>query len=269
MPLSPKLATKKLPFIAISIVSHGQGDLVGEILADLSRFADSVPIEVILTKNIPERLPFSVEDLPYPVRIVENIVPKGFGANHNAAFRLAEGRWFCVMNPDIRLNDDPFPALLECLDNPRVAVAAPLVLGTGGGVEDSARRFPSPAKILCKSLGGCKGSDYSITGSPVHPDWVGGMFMLLPFSVYEKAGGFDERYFLYYEDVDLCARLRLMRYEVVLCPNAKVVHHAHRSSHRNLRYLRWHISSMARFFLSLVYWRVLYGRTTAGKPPQS
>lgn len=255
--------------ISISVVSHGQGDLVGRVLADLAGFVDATRFEVILTKNIPERLPFSVEDLPYPVKIVENVVPKGFGANHNAAFRLAAGKWFCVMNPDIRLNDNPFPVLLVCLDNPGIAVAAPLVLGKGGGVEDSARRFPSPARILCKALGGCKGSDYSITNSKIRPDWVGGMFMLLPCSAYEKVGGFDERYFLYYEDVDLCARLRLLGYEIVLYPSAKVVHHARRSSHRNLRHLRWHIGSMARFFLSPVYWRVLYGKQAAGKSPQS
>jgi N-acetylglucosaminyl-diphospho-decaprenol L-rhamnosyltransferase len=251
--------------ISISVVSHGQGDLVGGVLADLAGFVGATRFEVILTKNIPERLPFSVEDLPYPVKIVENLAPKGFGANHNAAFRLAEGKWFCVMNPDIRLNDNPFPALLGCLDNPDIAVAAPLVLGIGGGVEDSARHFPSPAKILCKAMGGCKGSDYSITDSPVHPDWVGGMFMLFPVGVFEKAGGFDERFFLYYEDVDLCARLRLLGHEVILCPSAQVVHHARRSSHRNLRYLRWHLGSMARFFLSPVYWRVLYRKLTAGR----
>lgn len=255
--------------ISISVVSHGQGDLVGRVLADLAGFVDATRFEVILTKNIPERLPFSVEDLPYPVKIVENVVPKGFGANHNAAFRLAAGRWFCVTNPDIRLNDNPFQALLECLHNPGAGVAAPLALGAQDEIEDSPRRFPSPLKILCKAIGGCKGSDYAITESPIYSDWVGGMFMLFPCSVYEKAGGFDERYFLYYEDVDLCARLRLMGHEVILCPRAKVVHQARRSSHRNLRYLRWHLGSMMRFFLSPVYWRVLYRKLTAGKHRQS
>lgn len=255
--------------ISISVVSHGQGDLVGRVLADLAGFVDATRFEVILTQNIPEQLPFSVEDFPYPVRIVANSSPKGFGANHNAAFRFADGEWFCVMNPDIRLNGNPFPDLLVCLANPGVGVAAPLVLGVQGEIEDSARRFPSPLKILCKALGGCKGSDYAITDSPVRPDWVGGMFMLFPSSVYEKAGGFDERYFLYYEDVDLCARLRLLGNEIILCPRAKVVHHARRSSHRNLRYLRWHMGSMMRFFFSRVYWHVLYRKLTARQNRQS
>ena len=255
--------------ITISVVSHGQGKLVGEVLADLARFSDSLSFEVILTQNISELLPFSVGDLPYPVKIVENVAPKGFAANHNAAFRLAGGKWFCVMNPDIRMNDNPFPALLECLAHPGVGVAAPLVLGVQGEIEDSARRFPSPLKILCKAAGGCKGGDYAITDKPVRPDWVGGMFMLFPGGIYEKAGGFDERYFLYYEDVDLCARLWLRGYAAMLCPRARVVHHARRSSHRSFRYLRWHLGSMMRFFLSPVYWRVLYRKSTASEYWQS
>jgi hypothetical protein len=259
----PMSAFDELPLISISVVSHGQGNLVSEALTDLARFVDTVRIEVILTRNIPELLPFSVGDFPYPVRVVENTSPKGFGANHNAAFRLAEGKWFCVMNPDIRLNGNPFPDLLECLANPGGGVVAPLVLGVQGEIEDSARRFPSPLKIACKAWGSCRGSDYATMNSPVYPDWVGGMFMLFPVSVFEKIGGFDERYFLYYEDVDLCARLWLQGQEVVLCPYAKVVHQARRSSHRSLRYLRWHFRSMARFFLSRVYWRVLYRKLTA------
>jgi GT2 family glycosyltransferase len=252
--------------ISVSVVSHGQASLVGEALADLARLVDPASVEVILTLNIPEPLPFSVEDFPFPITLINNPSPKGFGANHNAAFRLAAGKWFCVMNPDIRLNDNPFPALLDCLAEPGVGVAAPLVLGVNGEIEDSARRFPSPLKIVCKSWGGCRGSDYAITDQPVYPDWVGGMFMLFPGGIYAAAGGFDQRYFLYYEDVDLCARLRLQGNLAILCPRARVVHHARRSSHRNFRYLRWHLGSMMRFFLSPVYWRVLYGRLAAGKP---
>ena len=80
--------------------------------------------------------------------------------------------------------------------------------------------------------------------------------MVFPSEIFGKLGGFDERYFLYYEDVDLCGRLRLRGHEVVLNPKAQVIHHAQRSSHGNLRYMAWHLRSMARFFLSPVYWRL-------------
>jgi GT2 family glycosyltransferase len=91
------------------------------------------------------------------------------------------------------------------------------------------------------------------------------MFLPFQYSVYEEAGGFDERYFHYYEDVTLCARLQLMGNRVIVCPRTKVVHQARRSSHHNLRYLRWHLGSMLRFFLSPVYSRVLYRKFISGK----
>ena len=84
--------------------------------------------------------------------------------------------------------------------------------------------------------------------------------MLLRSSTFESIGGFDERYFLYYEDVDLCARLRLLGLEVAQTPGAFVTHHARRASHRDLRYLRLHARSMIKFFLSRPFRQVLARR---------
>jgi N-acetylglucosaminyl-diphospho-decaprenol L-rhamnosyltransferase len=119
---------------------------------------------------------------------------------------------------------------------------------------------------LCKALGGCKGGDYIVKDEAIFPDWVGGMFMLFRRETFEQSGGFDQRYFLYYEDVDLCARLRLRGYEVAICPGAKVVHHAHRSSHRSFKYMAWHLASMLRFFLSVPFLKICWIRLTKKYP---
>lgn len=237
--------------LSISVVSHAQGHLVANLLGDISRCLNTnLLLEVFLTVNIAESLPFDPDSFGYAMQVIHNPTPLGFAANQNQAFTKSTGQFFCVMNPDIRLNEDPFPGLIACLQDLSIGVAAPLVIGENGEIEDSARCFPTPFKILCKAWGGCKGSDYVVKNELVYPDWVGGMFMLFRREVFEKLGGFDERYFLYYEDVDLCARLRLQGYEVALCPDAKVIHHAHRSSHRSIKYLRWHLTSMLRFFCS-------------------
>ena len=86
------------------------------------------------------------------------------------------------------------------------------------------------------------------------------MFLLFPRASFEALGGFDQRYHLYCEDVDICARVRLQGHDVVLCPRAKVIHHAQRSSHGSFKYFRWHLTSIARLFLSPVYWQVQYGK---------
>jgi len=234
--------------ISISIVSHGQGELVTQALADLARMANPESFEVILTKNIPEQLPFTTSDHPFPLRILQNEHPKGFGANHNAAFRQANGQFFCVMNPDIRIESDPFPALLDCLAETGAALVAPRVFSPKGSIEDSARHFPTPANLLAKALGRKDGA-YRLPGENKNQqvDWIAGMFMLFKVQAYRDIGGFDEGFFLYYEDVDICVRLWKCGCRVVLCPATQVIHDARRSSRKNLRYLRWHLASLFRY----------------------
>jgi hypothetical protein len=253
-----KMANSGIPDLSISVVSHLQLALVAELLSDLEAYCRGSRIELILTLNLDESLPFDLHSFSYPIQLVQNKAPTGFAANHNQAFSHATGRYFCVMNPDIRFSSNPFQALLACCDDPTAGVLAPLVLSASGAVEDSARRFPSPFRILCKAFGNCQGPDYAIGDIPIYPDWVAGMFMLFPRAVFERLGGFDEHYFLYYEDVDICARSRLAGYQVLLCPQASVAHHAQRSSHRDLKFRRLHLRSMARFFLSPVYWRIQF-----------
>lgn len=234
--------------ISVSIVSHGQGDLVEEVLADLARFSDSLQFEIILTQNIPEQLPLSGKDFPYPVRVVENASPMGFGANHNAAFQLANGSWFCVLNPDIRMPTNIFSILLDEIERQQAAVIAPIVFSPTGQVEDSVRRFPTPLSLAGKMFGRGDGRYSFVVGDEAFAaDWVGGMFMLFRAEDYRHVGGFDERFFLYYEDVDICARLWKAGRRVLVCPRAQVIHDARRSSRRELRYMRWHAGSLARY----------------------
>jgi len=237
-----------VPRVSLSVVSHGQAALVAELLRDVQAHVAG-PIEVILTLNVPEALPFSPDVFNFPVRLIANEKPKGFGANHNQAFALSSGAYFAVLNPDIRLRADPLPALLEVLGGD-IGVAAPAVLNPANEPEDSARKFPTPLAILLKALRGSRGNDYPTDQPRVFPDWVAGMFMLFPRRVFADLRGFDERYFLYYEDVDLCARLRSAGLRVCQVAGCFVIHDARRQSHRNLRYLRWHLTSMLRFFLA-------------------
>jgi N-acetylglucosaminyl-diphospho-decaprenol L-rhamnosyltransferase len=236
------------PRVSVSVVSHGHAPLIASLLADIAARVRT-PIEVILTLNLSEALPFDPAHFSFPLLVVENPTPRGFAANQNAAFPLSRAEFFCALNPDIRIERDPFPELLRCLQDRSVGVAAPLIRNPAGAVEDSARRFPTPFSILRKALFHRTEIDYPIGNETIHPDWVAGMFMIFPREIFAALGGFDERYFLYYEDVDLCARLRLAGKRVALCPSASAVHDARRQSLRSLRYMRWHLSSMLRYFL--------------------
>ncbi len=244
------------PLLTISIVSHQHGHLIHGLLDDLQhlRIED---IEVVLTLNMAEKLPFDCDGYDFPIQLRFNPRPKGFGANHNSAFKSNQGKWFCVLNPDIRLKADPFPNLLECFQDNRVAVAAPLIVDQDGNIEDSARRLPSPLSIVKKAFQHNFRQDYEVGGQTFIPDWVAGMFMLISSDCFEQIGGFNEKYFLYYEDVDLCTRLKLAGYKIVLCAGVSAVHHARRESHRSLKHFLSHLRSVIRFFISPVYLNAL------------
>jgi len=235
--------------ISVSIVSHGHAELAAQLFDDL-RAQKPTGIEVILTLNIEEALPFDPDSFPFSVKTIRNASPRGFATNHNAAFDLAGGNFFCVLNPDIRVTADPFLALIKELRNPAVGAVAPLILDIDGAIEDSARPFPTLSSLVYKALGAEPKRYYEIGDESISPDWIGGMFMLLRRDAFAAVGGFDARYHLYYEDVDLCARLRLAGYDIRLVPSASVVHLARRQSRRDIRYLLWHLRSMIRYVLS-------------------
>jgi GT2 family glycosyltransferase len=181
--------------------------------------------------------------------IIDNHDPAGFGANHNVAFDRCRTPYFCVINPDIKLVDNPFPALLVCLAQEGSALAAPLVFAPDGSIEDSVRRFPTLVSLLQKASGGNDGCyQVGLGQESFFPDWVGGMCMLFRSTSFGRMGGFDVGYFLYYEDVDICVRLWKSGLRVIACPSVYVVHDARRESRRNWRFLRWHLASMLRYF---------------------
>lgn len=230
--------------ITLSVVSHAQNWLVNALLTDLAQLRE-IELAIVVTQNVPDRDALTA---PAGAEVIVNEQPKGFGANHNAAFRRCRTPYFCVVNPDVRLNMDPFPVLLSALEAQGSAgVAGPQVGDPDGHIEDSARRFPTLLRLLRKLLPGARGPDYPVEGGPAVVDWVAGMFMLFRSEAFRAAGGFDERFFLYYEDVDICRRLGVLGYRTVYVPEATVIHDARRESRRNPRRMATHAASLLRY----------------------
>lgn len=231
--------------ITLSIVSHGHGDMVARLteqcllLPEVSR--------VIVTLNIKEHLELPSGDAR--LLVLHNAAPKGFGANHNAAFASCETPFYCVVNPDIELQQNPFAILIAALKDPSTALAAPLVCSAQGEIEDSWRIFPSPFNLALKVLSRSDGT-YADASKSAHfsPDWTAGMFLLFKAEDYAALKGFDEGFFLYYEDVDICARLHRAGRNITGCSDAKVIHHAQRASWHSWTYRRYHLMSILRYF---------------------
>ena len=233
--------------ITVSIVSHGQLALILPLLAQLSRFSAASIDKVVLTLNQPEPDLLAGQHWDFPVEQLANVAPRGFGANHNAAFQRCTTPWFLVLNPDMRFDCDVLAPLLA-LAAPRSALLTPRILEPGKSEPEQHRAIITPLEILRR-----KRSSYV---RPSTPAWVPGLFMLLRAEAYAQLDGFDDkRFFMYGEDFDICARLRLAGWQLQVAEQLRARHEAQRASHVSRQHLYWHLGSLLKVWTSRTFWR--------------
>ena len=238
--------------MTLSIVSHRQGPLVTSLLVDIARLRPTRIAAIVVTRNVPEAEIEVPDALRSITTMIDNGDPHGFGANHNAAFVRCATPLFAVINPDIRLEADPFERLADRFDDPgtargRVALVAPRIVAPDGRDEDAARELITPWRLLVRRLGVRRPADRF--------DWLAGMFLVVRSDAFHRVGGFDPRYFMYCEDFDLCARLRLDNWTIERVDDVRAIHAARRDSHRSWRHLAWHVTSLCRMWTSSAFWR--------------
>lgn len=181
------------------------------------------------------------------VRIPAN---PGYAAAVNVGVRLSASEHVVVMNPDVVI-DSPaaVSTLLTHFDDPRVGVVAPGLRLPSGALQDSARRIPHPLELVSRRLFGAQHGRIDVD-APATVDWVVGACVCIRRAAFDTVAGFDERYRLYFEDVDLCVRMWASGWSVVYDPTV-VVRHEHGAASRSTLFgwpMRQHIRSAARFY---------------------
>jgi GT2 family glycosyltransferase len=248
--------------LSILIVSHGHEAEISACLASLGGALDGLVSEIIIVDNLNNPAFLQAIGGARPgLKTIANTARRGFGANVNAAARIASGEHLLVLNPDTeyrsgRISD----AVAWMRDNADVGVLAARLVYPDGSDQRNFRRFPTLPVAVLRGLGAdswrwrpgfyrrrmLEGVDLS---RPVEVDWVFGSFMLMRREIYEAFGGFDETYFMYYEDVDLCLRLRRKGLATVMHPGLIFVHHHHRTSAAEIFgfHRRAHMKSLATY----------------------
>ena len=241
--------------ITVSVVSHGQADLINNILVNLRKCENLS--KIVVTLNLPGEEVIVPKALINKVELIQNDVPAGFGTNHNKAFERCATQYFAVLNPDISFEACPFSQLVKEMENLDCGLIGPLVKDLDSNIEDSARHFPTPLSLVKKFFLNDRGMYNFKSTESKQVDFLAGMFMLFKSDIYSKIDGFDEKFYMYYEDVDICWRLWMLKQKVIFYPQAHIFHDARRQSHRSYRYAFWHMQSMARFF-----WKKWSGKLT-------
>ena len=246
LPLQPAPPASAKP-ITVSIVSHGQLALIRPLLEQLDRWSHAAIEKVVLTINIPETDAIAdLNGLRFPVERIENAQAKGFGANHNQAFGRCGTPWFLVLNPDIRLDGDVLePLMAQAL--PTSGLLTPRIWEPGKSAPEPHRAVITPIEILTR-----RRPTYPRQTAPA---WIPGLFMLFRSEAYANVTGFDERFFMYGEDFDICARLGLAGWSLQIAERVNARHEAQRASHSSRKHLWWHVSSLMKLWGSPAFWR--------------
>ena len=231
--------------ITVSIVSHGQLELIRPLLAQLDRWSAASIAKVVLTINIPEADTLAGTQWGFALERIHNATPQGFGANHNRAFARCDTPWFLVLNPDIRFDRDVLaPLVAQAL--PHSGLLTPRIVEPGKSEPEQHRAIITPLEIFTRRrLGYVR---------PTVPAWIPGLFMLFRAEAYTSIGGFDERFFMYGEDFDICARTRLAGWRLQVGEELRALHDARRASHADFKHLYWHATSLLKVWSSRPFW---------------
>ncbi len=193
--------------------------------------------EVVVVDN-DRREPPALDE---PVRLIRNPENAGFARACNQGIEASEGELIMLLNPDTLVDKDFFDGTERFFgEHPEAGISGPQVLDADGELQLSARRELGPisgllsrtsllTKLLPESAAVKRMFPASAavkSGSPATVDWVSGACLIARREVMEKLGGLDERFFMYFEDADLCRRAREAGWTVYYLPGVTVTHNA-------------------------------------------
>lgn len=270
--------------ISILIVHYRTYDELAACLDSLQPFlADDLEVIVVDHVSDPVAAAELLRRCP-SIRLIPVTLNPGFAAGVNTAARAATGRFLLLLNPDSIVDGDVPQVLAASLEeHPDVAVAGGLVREHDGTVQASARRFPNVTtgfagrtSWLSRAWPSNPWTRRNLVAragqrEPVEVDWVSGACMMVRRDAFDAVGGMDEQFFLYWEDADLCFRLKRAGWRTVYYPAVGITHLTGRSSalarkqsliafHRSaFRYFLKHGGRFSRVVSPLVF-MALYAR---------
>lgn len=244
--------------ITASVVTfHTSHDDVDNLLRSVENSA--IDIMYVIDNSNDDSLRNYVAGRP-KVRYIKNI-NNGYGAGHNVAIRqsIQEGAdYHIVINPDIYWDGPVIETLTEFMDNHKdCGLVIPKVCNPDGTIRFVCRLLPTPSDLILRrfipsrSLKEKNDNQYQLrfTGyqTEMQVPTVSGCFMFMRNSILKRVGGFDDRFFMYMEDVDLSRRIGMIS-KVMFCPDETVFHVADQGSYKNKKLLKYHLQSAFRYF---------------------
>lgn len=216
---------------SFSVISHNQIELVRKLLYTIEDLVENY--EVILTNNTEQDVSEFYETKN--LKIIQNTCAKGFGENHNYAFNNSSGEYFVVINPDIIITQWPSDENFQ-----KGCIYTGMVYAPNGAKSDNVRGYPSVPNMIMR---------YMKYSKNYHSTWFAGMFLIFHYEDYLTLSGFDERFFMYLEDTELCFRAKKQNMRLIESDNIRLTHDSQRYSRKKIKYLFIHVLSLIKFYL--------------------
>jgi GT2 family glycosyltransferase len=248
--------------LTISLISHNSKKDLELLLPSLFLALSDISAEILLIDNCSDDSTIEFIKRNYPeIFVRKNKSRLGYGANHNQNLAIAKGKFIVLMNADMVLTQESLFLLLKFMDRRHsdIGIVAPRVLNEDGTLQYLNKRYPGildlflrrfvPDKLkylFDKRLGYYEMRDVGYD-SIIDVPFLSGAFMFCRTDLIKAVSGFDERYFLYFEDVDLCRRVQ-KTHRTVYYPDAVVTHRWGRAAHKNLKWTIVFMKSAVQYF---------------------
>lgn len=190
------------------------------------------------------------------VEYIDNQANLGFGKGHNVVLDRIESDFHAIVNPDVEICEDVFSAILSYMKKENtVGMVIPKIVDENGEIQAAYREYPTVfdmfIRMFCKPFFKKRQAKHTLQdkdyNTPFAVPFAQGCFLVIRTAIFKSLGGFDDRYFMYMEDADLCRRVN-DQYCVIYYPGASVIHAWEKGSHKNMKLMKIHIKSMFSYF---------------------
>ena len=240
------------------IVTHNNIRSIDETVKTLLENTGDIDFTLYAVDNASEDGTPEFIERTYPqVQVIYNKKNPGFGSGHNVVRDRLDSKYHCVINPDISIDRNVIKQMAEYMDeHPEIGLLSPKICFPDGRPQILGKRTPTLRYLAASRLrdGGEPSPllrEYAMLDTdlsvPCEIENATGCFMMFRTDVFREIGGFDERYFLYFEDCDITRTVRT-KAKVVYYPETVVYHVWGRDSKKDLRLTLVQIASMCKFF---------------------
>jgi N-acetylglucosaminyl-diphospho-decaprenol L-rhamnosyltransferase len=269
---TPEVPAAPTADLAVVVVNYNAGEYLARCVTSVVEASGGLALDLLVVDNASRDGSARVAAKRTPqVRLIENPTNRGLSAAWNQGARAVDAPWILVLNADAEIWQGDLGAFVKTGEGrPDVALLGPVIRNPDGTIYESGRVFPGVLQAVGHAFLGPFAPSNRFTrayqqtswdrSTQREVDWVSGAAMLIRRSAFEQVGAFDEAFWLYGEEFDLCTRLRDAGWKVLATPELELMHEGGVSTGRSRRTHLMHSQSIYRYYRK--HWATGWRRAT-------